>query len=129
RFVLDENVDPNGNIYASAWQLAGYQIEQLKTLERSNPDQLRRVFEAQNLYNRLGEQLSVAARAAQSRQGDAGISYFYAAAVEKPGHHSIGRQLDDKLERIIGAERDSLRDRIEQSQFFSDQADQFTSYL
>ena len=130
RYVLDEKFFPNGNVYANAWQLAGYQIEQLKSLEKSNPDQLRRVFEAQDLYNRLGEQLALAARAAQSKQGDAGISYFYAAAVEKDQYHpSIGRQLDDKLERIIGAERDSLRDRIEQSQFFSDQADQFTSYL
>src|SRR6476469_11151782 len=29
RFVLDENVKTSGNIYASDWQLAGYQIDQL----------------------------------------------------------------------------------------------------
>ena len=28
RFVLDEDVKTNGNIYASEWQLAGYQIQQ-----------------------------------------------------------------------------------------------------
>src|SRR6059058_6368825 len=27
RFVLDENVKTSGNIYASDWQLAGYQID------------------------------------------------------------------------------------------------------
>src|SRR4051794_12956090 len=42
RFVLDEKVDPNGHIYASDWQLAGFQIQQLKSLERNSPEQLRR---------------------------------------------------------------------------------------
>src|SRR6476469_4343148 len=43
RFVLDENVKTSGNIYASAWQLAGYQIDQLKGLTRgSSPEQQRR---------------------------------------------------------------------------------------
>src|SRR3954453_16917615 len=32
RFVLDEDVKTSGNIYASDWQLAGYQIRQLKAL-------------------------------------------------------------------------------------------------
>ena len=68
-------------------------------------------------------------RAALQNKGDAGISYFYAAAVETKGKPSIGHQLDDKLEEIVKAEREFLRNRIEQSQFFSDQADQFTSYL
>ena len=130
RFVLDEHVDPNGNIYASAWQLAGYQIQQLKQLERSNPEQLARVFQVEQLYNRLGEQLSLAARAAVTSQGDAGISYFYAAAVEKDRQHpSVAHKLDDQLENIIRGERQSLSNRIEQSQMFSDQADQFTNYL
>src|SRR3954452_12017763 len=39
RFVLDENVQGSGNIYASDWQLAGYQIGQLKGLMRNSPDQ------------------------------------------------------------------------------------------
>src|SRR6478672_2894699 len=33
RFVLDEDVKTSGNIYSSDWQLAGYQINQLKLLE------------------------------------------------------------------------------------------------
>src|SRR6478609_1263748 len=32
RFVLDEDVKTSGNIYASDWQLAGYQIHQLAVL-------------------------------------------------------------------------------------------------
>jgi signal transduction histidine kinase/ActR/RegA family two-component response regulator len=124
RFVLDEQVKPNGNIYASDWQLAGYQIEQLKDLERKSPEQLRRVYDAQALYNKLGGELAVAARAALAKQGDAGISYFYAAA--KAG---TSNALDDKLEEIIRAERQARAGSIEQSQFSSDQADQLTGYL
>src|SRR5438034_10719895 len=46
RFVLDENVKTSGNIYASDWELAGYQIDrQLKPMERNSPEQLRRVYE------------------------------------------------------------------------------------
>jgi signal transduction histidine kinase len=129
RFVLDEKVQPNGNIYASDWQLAGYQIQQLKGLLRSNDDQLRRVYQAEELYNKRGQELSLAARAALAKQGDAGISYFYAAAREEPGKPSTGRKLDDTLEDIIRNERLSLRGRIQQSQFYSSQADQFTQYL
>ena len=124
RFVLDEKVDPNGNIYASDWQLAGFQIQQLKDLERGSPEQLRRAYDAEALYNKRGSELSLAAQAALAKQGDAGISYFYQAA--KTG---TGQLLDNKLEDITRAERQSLRNRIVQSQFFTDQADQLTNYL
>jgi signal transduction histidine kinase/CheY-like chemotaxis protein len=129
RFVLDENEKTSGNIYASDWQLAGYQIDKLDELMRGSPDQLKRVSELKGLYIRRGQELSLAARAAMAKQGDAGIRYFYAAARDEPGHPSIGRQLDDKLEDIIRAERQSLHDRQEQSQLFSDQADALTDYL
>ena len=36
RFTLDEDVQGSGNVYASAWQLAGYQIRQLKALITSS---------------------------------------------------------------------------------------------
>src|SRR5689334_6851833 len=124
RFVLDERVETSGNVYSSDWQLAGYQIDQLQTLEKTNPEQSVRVAELQRLYNKRGGELALAARAALAKQGDTGISYFYQAATT-----GTGKALDDKLEEIIRAERQSLRDRIEQSQTFSAQADQFTSYL
>jgi len=124
RFTLDEKVDPNGNLYASDWQLAGFQIHQLAQLEKNNPDQLRRVAEVQQLYRKLGGELALAARAALAKQGDAGISYFYTSAKNGTGNH-----LDDRLEDIIRAERQARAGSIEQSQFFSDQADQLTDYL
>ena len=80
RFVLDEHVHPNGEIYVSEWQLAGYQIQQLRDLLRSNPAQLERVARVRQLYDQRGQELSLAARAALQKQGDAGISYFYAAS-------------------------------------------------
>ena len=129
RFVLDEDKDTSGNIYVSNWQLAGYQINQLGDLLRGSPEQLRRVAEAQQLYRMRGEQLALAARAAAAKQGDAGIRYFYAAAIETRENPSIGHRLDNKLDEIIRAERSSMRNRIQQSEFFSNQADQFTNYL
>ena len=124
RFVLDEDEKGSGNIYASAWQLAGYQIQQLKALERSSEAQLRRVDQVQQLYEKHDNELALAARAALAKQGDTGISYFYASA--KSG---TGRALDDKLNEIIVSERAALRGRIQQSQFFTAQADQLTTYL
>jgi signal transduction histidine kinase/ActR/RegA family two-component response regulator len=124
RFVLDENVKTSGNIYASDWQLAGYQINQLADLMRTEPEQLRRVAEVRLLYRRRGDELSLAARAALQQQGDAGISYFYQAAKE-----GTGQRLDDKLEEIIRAERQSLRTRTAQSQFWSEQASRRADYL
>ena len=124
RFVLDENVETSGNIYSNDWQLAGFQIRQLKELMSNSPEQRRRVGELQALYNRRGEELSLAARAALAKQGEAGISYYYQAATQ-----GSGDELDAKLNEITASERAALRGRIEQSQFFSAQADQFTTYL
>ena len=124
RFVLDEEVEGSGNIYASSWRLAGHQINQLSDLLRASPEQLRRVAELRLLYRKRGDELALAARAALEKRGDAGISYYYQAATE-----GTGEELDDKLDDIIRAERRALRSRIEQSQIFSAQAAQLTDYL
>ncbi len=130
RFVLDENLKPNGYLYASAWRDAGFQINQLKALERGNPEQSARVARVEQLYEKRGQELSLAAQAALAKQGDAGISYFYSATKEVDDKHpSIARQLDNNLEDIIRSERQSLRSRMEQSQFFTAQADRLTDYL
>ena len=124
RFVLDENVQTSGNIYVSNWQMAGYQIDQLRSLTRGSPTQQRRVDELQKLYTKRDGELALAARAALAKEGEAGISYFYQAATT-----GTGKALDDKLEEIIRAEQAALKDRVEQSQLFSDKADQATDYL
>src|SRR3954454_810617 len=124
RFVLDEDVKTSGNIYASDWRLAGFQIDHLSDLMRTNPEQLRRVAELRQLYYERGDELALAARAALAKQGDAGISYFYQAATK-----GTGQQLDSKLEHIIRAEQQSLRQQNEQSQIFAAEADRLTDYL
>src|SRR6266576_499531 len=90
RFVLDENVKTSGNIYASDWQLAGFQIHTLSELMKTDPAQQKRVWAVKRLYDRRGGELALAARAALAKQGDAGISYFYQAATK-----GSGRELDD----------------------------------
>src|SRR3954447_2905364 len=59
RFVLDEDVKTSGNVYASDWRLAGFQINQLSNLMRTNPAQLRRVAELRRLYNMRGNELAL----------------------------------------------------------------------
>jgi signal transduction histidine kinase/ActR/RegA family two-component response regulator len=124
RFVLDENKETSGNVYASNWGLAGYQIQQLAKLVRENPEQEKRVYELQQLYRQRGGELALAARAALEQEGQAGISYFYQA-----GRSKTVELVDAKLNEIIVSERAALRERIEQSQIFSAQADRLTDYL
>ncbi len=124
RFVLDEEVRTSGNIYYSQWRLAGHQINQLRRLVRTSPEQRRRVNELQQLYSKRGAELALAARAAAARQGQGGTSYYYAA-----GLSPTGPAVTQKLDEIADSERRSLRQRIEQSQIFSARADRLTDYL
>src|SRR5689334_8425254 len=78
RFVLDEKPD-TGRTYSSDWDTAGYQIRQLRALIKGNPQQEVRVAELQRLYDKRGEELSLAATAAAVGKDQSGISYFYQA--------------------------------------------------
>ena len=124
RFVLDEEVRTSGNIYYSQWRLADHQIDQLAELLRNNPTQRQRVEELQQLYQTRGQELAIAARAASAKQGQGGTAYFYAA-----GLSPTGPALSSKLQEIASSEQQSLRERIQQSQIFSAQADRLTDYL
>ena len=128
RFVLDEQPQ-TGRLYSSDWSTAGYQISQLRRLVRGNKAQERRVAELQQLYDRRGEELALAARAAVEGQDQSGISYFYQAGRDSAEAPNVGRLLDEKLNEISASERKALRQRIEQSQLFSAEADRFTDYL
>jgi signal transduction histidine kinase/ActR/RegA family two-component response regulator len=124
RFVLDEEVRTSGSIYYSQWRLAGHQISQLGRLVRTSPEQRRRVEELKKLYSIRDGELALAARAAAAQQGQGGTSYYYAA-----GLSTTGPRITRKLDEIADSERRSLRQRIEQSQIFSAQADRLTDYL
>jgi signal transduction histidine kinase/ActR/RegA family two-component response regulator len=123
RFVLDEQ-DETARLYSSDWDTAGYQIRQLQSLIKGNPEQEGRVAELQGLYNKRGEELSLAARAALQGKDQSGISYFYQA-----GKSGTLKELDAKLNEIIVSERRSLREKIQQTQIFSDEAQRLTDYL
>ena len=124
RFVLDEEIKTSGNIYYSQWRLAGSQIDQLKSLVRTNPSQRERVAELEQLYALRGEELAIPARAAVLKKGQGGTPYFFAA-----GKTKTQGKLDQKLDEIASAERVALRDRIARSQIITAEADRLTDYL
>ena len=124
RFVLDEEVTTSGNIYYSQWRLAGQQIRQLERLARSDPEQRKRVLELMQLYQIRGQEFALAARATVAKQGSGGTGYFYQAA-----QSDTGADLSVKLAEIARAERALLRQRMEQTKFFSAEADRLTDYL
>jgi signal transduction histidine kinase/ActR/RegA family two-component response regulator len=129
RFVLDEDVRTSGNIYYSQWRLAGQQINQLERLVRSDPQQRKRVQELYQLYRIRGEEFALAARATAAKQGSGGTGYFYQAATAEASRAVDGRGLAAKLMEISNAERELLRQRMEQTQFFSAEADKLTDFL
>ncbi|MBA3511779.1 ATP-binding protein [Sphingomonas sp.] len=124
RFVLDEDIKTSGSIFSSQWRLAGHQINQLERLVRTSPEQRQRVNELEQLYAMRSGELFPAARAAAAQQGEGGTSFYYAA-----GRVDTGPRVTRKLDEIADAERKSLRERIEQSEIFSAQADRLTDYL
>ena len=124
RFVLDEEIKTSGNIYYSQWRLAGQQIRQLERLVRTDPQQRQRVLELMQLYQIRGQEFALAARATVAKQGSGGTGYFYQAAGSP-----VGSDLSGKLAEIAAAERTLLRQRMEQTKFFSAEADRLTDFL
>jgi signal transduction histidine kinase/CheY-like chemotaxis protein len=129
RFVLDEDERGSGNIYYSQWRLAGQQINQLERLVRTDPQQRERVQELRVLFDRRGTEFALAARATVAKQGSGGTGYFYQAAQAEATRAVDGHGLGAKLSEIATAERALLRQRMEQTQFFSAEADRLTDYL
>jgi signal transduction histidine kinase/ActR/RegA family two-component response regulator len=124
RFVLDEEVRTSGNIYYSQWRLAGHQVTQLKRLLGGDAEQTRRIEQLEKLFATRGGELAAAARAASAKQGQVGPTLFFLAS-----QSLTGPQLSRKLDEIAKAEREALRSRIQESEFFSAEADRLTDYL
>ncbi|NJC05308.1 signal transduction histidine kinase [Sphingomonas kaistensis] len=130
RFVLDEDLQSSGSIYINEWRLAGTQLRQLERLVRNDPDQKQRVATARSLYDRQGENLGRVAQAAAGARGEGGIGLFYSfTREEQDAPKPLGSQLRAKLSEIASSERAVLRSSMEQTQFFSAQADRLTDYL
>ena len=124
RFVLDENVEGSGNIYLGQWRLAGQQIDELERLIRKEPEQRPRIEELQRLYQKRGEEFALAARATAAGRGAGGTGYYYAAS-----RSATGEALRAKLAEIANAERQTLTNRIQETQYFAARADRLTDYL
>src|SRR4029078_3086058 len=67
---------------------------------------------------------ALARGATVAKQGSGGTGYFYQAA-----QAHTGKDLTAKLSEIARAERQFLRQRMEQTQVFSARADRLTDYL
>ncbi|HET7315800.1 MAG TPA: ATP-binding protein [Sphingomicrobium sp.] len=128
RFALDEDIKTSGAIYASYWRLAGRQIHQLKQLASKNPEQQKRVEELQDLYDQLGAKFDTVARVIMAKQGDYGISYYY-AAVGPTAKPQLEPALHAELRDIADSEQALLEARMQQTRLFSARADRFTDYL
>jgi signal transduction histidine kinase/ActR/RegA family two-component response regulator len=123
RYVLNE--DPQtGTLYYTEWRAAGRQIGELQRLVRQAPDQLARADELRALYLKRGQELSAAATAAAAKRGSGGVNWFFQA-----GQSKTGPALRGKLAEIAGAERDTLRQRMEETSLFARRADKLTEWL
>ncbi|MGN6155145.1 MAG: ATP-binding protein [Sphingomicrobium sp.] len=128
RFALDADVKTSGNTYLSYWRLAGMQIQQLRQIAATNPEQQQRLKDLQGIYDQLGAKFNEVARIVTARHGDYGISYYY-AAVGPNANPPLEQQLHLKLREIADSERDILQQRMQQTRLFSARADRLTDYL
>ena len=130
RYALDEKVQTSGSRYYAQWRLAEQQLSQLERSVSDNPDQQRRVEELRILFNERGKQFSDVARYIAGKQKTYGISYYYSISLPAEGEEDdVGTQLRGKLAEIASAERAALSEKIQETQFFSAEADRLTDYL
>ncbi|MDP8912406.1 MAG: ATP-binding protein, partial [Pseudomonadota bacterium] len=123
RYVLNEDPE-TGTLYYTEWRAAGRQIEELQRLVRHDPSQRARTEQLRALYRKRGQELSTAAAAAAAKRGSGGVNWFFQA-----GKSKTGPDLRAKLAEIAGAERNTLRARMEETRMFAAQADKFTEWL
>jgi C4-dicarboxylate-specific signal transduction histidine kinase len=123
RYVLNEDPE-TGTLYYNEWRAAGRQMGELQRLVRRDPDQRARIQQLSALFRKRGQELSVAATAAAARRGSGGVNWFFQA-----GKSATGPELRGKLTEIAAAERDNLRQRMEETRLFAARADKLTEWL
>ena len=130
RYALDEDPKTSGSRYYAQWRLAGQQLNQLERSVSDDPNQRKRVGELRQLFNERGQQFSDVARYIAGRQKAYGLNYFYSISL-KPSENEddVGTRLRGKLAEIADAERAALSSKIQESQFFSAEANRLTDYL
>ena len=130
RYALDEDAKSSGSRYYAQWRLAEQQLSQLERSVSDDPEQKRRAKELRTLFNERGKQFSDVARYIAGRQKTYGLSYYYSISL-KPSENEddVGTKLRGKLSEIADAERSALSEKIQETQFFSAEADRLTDYL
>jgi len=130
RYALDEDSLKSGSRYYAQWRLAEQQLNQLERSVSSDPKQQQRLKELRGLFNERGKQFSDVARYIAGKQKTYGISYYYSISLPARGERDdVGTKLRGKLSEIANAERTALSEKIQESQFFSAEADRLTDYL
>ena len=130
RYALDEDAKTSGSRYYAQWRLAEQQLKQLERSVSTDPDQKLRVEELRQLFNERGQQFSYVARYVAARQKAYGVNYYYSISLPTAeGAPDVGTRLRGKLNEIADAERAALSEKIQESQFFSAEANRLTDYL
>ena len=130
RYALDEDAKTSGSRYYAQWRLAEQQLAQLERSVSQDAEQRARVQELRQLFNERGKQFSDVARYVAGRQKAYGVNYYYSISLPNAdGGPDAGTKLRGKLNEIADAERAALSEKIQESQFFSAEADRLTDYL
>ena len=130
RYALDEDPNSSGSRYYAQWRLAEQQMTQLERSVTTDADQQRRVAELRRLFDERGKQFSDVARYVRAKQKAYGVNYYYSISLPPNDEEKdVGTRLRGKLNEIADAERAALSSKIEESQFFSAEADRLTDYL
>ena len=78
RFVLDEKIEAQRQSSTPApGETPATRLTSSRRSSATIPSRQRALPSVQQLYDKRGEELALAARAALAKQGDTGISYFY----------------------------------------------------
>jgi signal transduction histidine kinase/ActR/RegA family two-component response regulator len=129
RYALDEDSQVSGSRYYAQWRLAEQQMSELERLTQGDSEQARRSAELRALFNERGKQFRDVARFVQGRQRTDGLNYFYYISTNQQGVTDVGTRLRAKLAEIASAERTALTAKMQETQFFSAEADRLTDYL
>ncbi len=131
RYALDENARTSGSRYYAQWRLAGQQITQLERSVSSDPAQQQRARGAsKQLFNERGKQFSDVARYIAGRQKDYGFAIIIRShCLHRKARPTSARSCAASWTKSPTAERAALSEKIQESQFFSAEADRLTDYL
>ena len=115
-----------GSRYYAQWRLAEQQIAQLERSVSGDPEQRRRAEELRQLFNQRGEQFSDVARYVQ---GAAEGLWPQLLVLHHDGTRTSARMSGSSWRRSPTPSARRCPSKIQETQFFSAEADRLTDYL